>query len=275
MTVATIKSLVSVPRLSLPGLARRLRTTEEVAAAAALLIMASLPIAESVVRLVYPSGIPGAANWVQYLTLWVAFLGAMIAARRGELLAINVGENLFSGRIKATINVFTTGVGVAVCSFLAWAGYQVVAVERQAGAVLSFGIPVWLTVVVMPLGFAVIAVRLLTRLPEAWQRAAAASFVLFPLALTRIEDPSVSAMVTPAVIALIVAVFLGAPIFVGLAGIGAVLLWSDFWPAAHVASRVYGLVLEPFLPTIPLFTLAGFILAEGGTPKRLVRKNGR
>jgi len=110
----------------------------------------------------------------------------------------------------------------------------------------------------------------LTRLPELWQRAAAASFVLFPLALTRIEDPSVSVAVVPAVIALIVAVLLGAPIFVGLAGIGAVLLWSDFWPAAHVASKVYNLVLEPFLPTIPLFTLAGYILAEGGTPKRLV-----
>ena len=80
MRVATIKSLMSAPRLSLRGVGRRLRTTEEAAAAAALLLMASLPIAESVVRLVYTSGIPGAANWVQNLTLWVAFLGAMIAA---------------------------------------------------------------------------------------------------------------------------------------------------------------------------------------------------
>jgi C4-dicarboxylate transporter, DctM subunit len=33
----------------------------------------------------------------------------------------------------------------------------------------------------------------------------------------------------------------------------------------------YSLVINPSLPTLPLFTLAGYFLAEGGASKRLVR----
>ena len=37
-----------------------------------------------------------------------------------------------------------------------------------------------------------------------------------------------------------------------------------------IPTEIYNLTTNWVLPTIPLFTLAGFILAEGGTPKRLV-----
>ena len=50
--------------------------------------MALLPLSEVAVRKFYPSGIPGSTIWVQHLALWVGFLGAAIAARRGELLSL-------------------------------------------------------------------------------------------------------------------------------------------------------------------------------------------
>jgi len=42
-------------------------------------------------------------------------------------------------------------------------------------------------------------------------------------------------------------------------------------PIASIPIAHYSLVTNAILPTIPMFTLAGFVLAEGGAPKRLVR----
>ncbi len=56
----------------------------------ALGIMALLPLLEVVVRRFYPSGISGEALFVQHLALWLGFLGAAIAARRGELLSLTL-----------------------------------------------------------------------------------------------------------------------------------------------------------------------------------------
>ena len=50
-----------------------------------------------------------------------------------------------------------------------------------------------------------------------------------------------------------------------------ILFWRIGDPIATVAIEHYSLVINPVLPTMPLFTLAGYFLAEGGAPKRLVR----
>jgi tripartite ATP-independent transporter DctM subunit len=42
-------------------------------------------------------------------------------------------------------------------------------------------------------------------------------------------------------------------------------------PISSTSVEVYKLVISPFIPTIPLFTLAGYFLAEGGASRRLVR----
>ncbi len=79
-----------------------------------------------------------------------------------------------------------------------------------------------------------------------------------------------SSLYIPLALVVLAATALGAPIFVGLGGIAAVLLWHDLFPVSAIPTEAYNLAVKPILPTIPLFTLAGYILAEGGTPRRLV-----
>jgi tripartite ATP-independent transporter DctM subunit len=124
----------------------------------------------------------------------------------------------------------------------------------------------------MPAGFALIGLRILRRVPGGWRnRAIAASFIAVPILLGAMEDLPGSGVLLPLLVVMIVATALGAPIFVGLGGVAAVLLWNNFDPVAAIPVETYNLALKPILPTIPLFTLAGYILAEGGTPGRLVR----
>ncbi|MCP4196292.1 MAG: TRAP transporter large permease subunit [Proteobacteria bacterium] len=74
------------------------------------------------------------------------------------------------------------------------------------------------------------------------------------------------------IIAILVMALLGAPIFVALFAIG---LWGfymdDIPPEAIIVSVYNKFAEDPLLYTIPLFTLAGFILAESHTSRRVVR----
>ncbi len=234
--------------------------------------MALLPLLEIVIRKFYTSGIPGSATWVQHLALWVGFLGAAIAARKGEMLSLTAGGTLLRNKWKTAAEIFTAGVGFAVCAVLAKGSLELVLVEREGGRELALGVPVWFAEVIMPVAFAVIGVRILQRLPGGWSsRVIAASFVVVPILLGWMEDLPGSGVLLPLVLTIILATALGAPIFVGLAGVAAVLLWNNYDPVSAIAVETYNLALKPILPTIPLFTLAGYILAEGGTPRRLVR----
>jgi tripartite ATP-independent transporter DctM subunit len=77
--------------------------------------------------------------------------------------------------------------------------------------------------------------------------------------------------VVPGLVALLVAVVLGAPIFVMLGGAALILFWGEDIPIASISLTHYSMVTNPTLPTLPLFTLAGYFLAEGGASKRLIR----
>ena len=238
---------------------------------AALLVMALLPLAEVLVRRVYPSGIPGSTMWVQHLALWVGLMGAAVAARRGELLSLTAGAQIFSDRAKRYVDVVVAGTGFAVCSVLSYGGLVLLSVEREGGRELAFGLPVWIAQIALPLGFALMGWRILLRAATNWRgRVAAAAFVAIPLLMYPSDSLQDSALYLLILGALFVATALGAPIVVVIGGVAAVLLWHDYFPVSAIATETYNLAVKPILPTIPLFTLAGFILAEGGTPRRLV-----
>ncbi len=69
----------------------------------------------------------------------------------------------------------------------------------------------------------------------------------------------------------LVAAAAGAPIFAVLGAAALLLFWGDATPLASIPVEAYRIAANPILPTIPLFTLAGAILAEGHSSRRLVR----
>jgi C4-dicarboxylate transporter DctM subunit len=61
------------------------------------------------------------------------------------------------------------------------------------------------------------------------------------------------------------------PIFATLGGIVLILYWHGGIPVATLPVDTYRLVVSPVLPSLPLFTFAGYLLAEGGASQRLLR----
>jgi tripartite ATP-independent transporter DctM subunit len=263
----------------------------------AVLAMAVLPIAEMLGRRYLGQGVPGSITWVQHLTLWVAFAGGSIAARDRRHLTLATTSFLPSA-LRTYADLVASAVGCSIAAVLAWASSNSVSDERQSAVVLSGGVAIWIVYTIMPIGFALIAVRMWWqsglkpprqefeteaatpyRPAVAWtRRAIVLAAVLAAFSLGSVPEASVAAWRWPLVAVIIGATVLGAPIFVLLGGLAVVLFYADAGAMMSVRSAVGAvpnatlqITSQDTLPTIPLFTLAGTLLARGGTPERLVR----
>jgi len=92
----------------------------------------------------------------------------------------------------------------------------------------------------------------------------------FALGFVLIPEQARACLVTPMIIALMLCAFAGMPLFAVLGGVSLVLLHSAAIPLAALPAETYRTFTHPVLPSIPLFALAGSILAAGGAPQRLV-----
>ncbi len=209
---------------------------------------------------------------VQHLTLWVGFLGAAIAAREGKLLALATGTFMPEGRARRIAGIFAAAVTAAIAVLLVWGGVQLVGSEREAGGTIGPGIPTWIAQAVLPLGLALIAARIVWRASPSWRgRLLAASGIVAAVILWRSPALLEFRNVWPGLLLVLGAGVFGAPIFAILGGFAALLFLSEGATPVMILIKTYTLAVSPTLPAIPLFTLAGFLLAEGRSSERLLR----
>ncbi len=254
------------------GWRRWLRVGEDSLVTLALGALAILPLLEIVLRRLFHSGISGATAIQQHLTLVISLLGGMLAARDRRLLSLSTLSLFLKGRWQIFARVYSGAVAAAISVFLCVAAAQLAASEREGGNMMAYQIPIWTVQLIMPIGFGVIALRLLWNASERWGGRLAALLLTSGMAgigLHPFADPE--RLVMPGLIGLLGAVILGAPIFALLGGAALILFWGDGTPIASLSLTHYSMVTNPTLPTVPLFTLAGYFLAEGGASRRLIR----
>jgi tripartite ATP-independent transporter DctM subunit len=281
MTRAAPPDLLPPPSIveEVPGEARRLSATapwphriEDWIVSLALAAMAVLPLAEIVLRRLGTSGIPGSIPFVQHLTLWVGFLGGAVAAREDRLLALATGTMLPEGRVRRVAAVITATVAAAVSAMLLVGAMDLVRLERQMGTVIAAGVKTWIGQLALPVGFALIALRLVRHSSRRGiVRLLPIAGFLFGIWTAGWMPPLSTKLAWPGVAAILVAAALGAPIFTVLGGAAAVLFLASEIPTAAILVETYRLAVSPTLPALPLFTLAGFLLAEGRASERLLR----
>ena len=254
------------------GWRRWLREVENLLVSLALAALVLVPLGEIVLRRVFHTGISGATAFQQHLTLLIGLLGGALAAREGRLLTLSTLIDLLKGRGQVFARVFSSAFAAGISVFLCMAAMQLVQSEKEAGKILAYGIPLWTIQFVMPVSFGVIALRLLWRAAERWRGRLVALLLAGVVVWTGLQPPiAPDTLVLPALLTLLVAVVLGAPIFVLLGGAALILFWGQDLPIASISLTHYSMVTNPTLPTVPLFTLAGYFLAEGGASKRLIR----
>ena len=293
---------------------------EDAFASLALLIMVLLPLCEIVSRRAFGRGIPASGPVVQHLTLWVGFLGAALAARDGKLLALATGT-FVPESLRRGSTILAAAFGACAAVVLAWGGWQMASIEREAGTTIGAGIPTWIAQLVLPIGFTLIAARLVWRGAgaEPWgaersrsskasaersssakasgersrsakasaersssakalaersvwlDRALASIGVLAGILFLRVPSLIEGHSLWPGMLVIVAAAIVGTPLFAILGGTAAFLFMRDGVTPATILIETYSLSVSPTLPAIPLFTLAGFLLAEGRASERLLR----
>jgi tripartite ATP-independent transporter DctM subunit len=257
---------------TLPPWRRRLRAGEDLFVALVLAAMVLLPCAEIALRKLFHTGIPASAPMVQHLVLVLGMLGGAVAARENRLLALSTLTGYFKGNFKAFALLFSSGFAAAMSLLLCGASVDFVQATRRLGKVLAYGVPLWGVQAVLCVGFALVAWRMVWHAGRTWRgRLAAAGVAAVLVALGLWTPISPEHLRIPALLTLAAAVALGAPIFTALGGAGLILLWAGGETISSMPLNHYRLTVNPTLPSIPLFTLAGYFLAEGGTARRLVR----
>ncbi len=236
--------------------------------------MMALPAASSLTRRIWNQDLPGSSVLAQHITLWVGFLGAALATLTGRHLALSTLDVVPRGLAAACRRVLRTG-GLgrdlrAAGGRLLPAGPGGVAGLNQ----VAFGIREAWSQLVMPVGFALMALRFAWRADAGGPRnlalRAAAVLVMGGALLLGHLAPGTG--FTALMLLLVLAAFLlGAPVFVVMAGVAMVLFFRDGTPIAAVPTAVFSLSTTATLPAIPLLTAAGYILAEGDAARRLVR----
>ncbi|HUR33453.1 MAG TPA: TRAP transporter large permease subunit [Vicinamibacterales bacterium] len=245
---------------------------EDAVAATALAVMTVIPLLEIVLRRAFGVGIPAAGPIVQHLVLWVGFLGAAIAAREGRLLSLATGSLVPAGWPRRVAAIVAAALGSAVAVILALAAVEFVQSERGVGSSFGAGIPTWMAELVLPIGFTLIALRLAWRASDRWAgRAVAASGLVAGWVIGSHPSLLEGRSPLPGLVLIVLGGALGAPIFAILGGAAAVLFMADGVTPAAILIETYSLSVSPTLAAIPLFTLTGFLLAEGRASERLLR----
>ena len=234
--------------------------------------MVCLPLTEIVSRVFLDGGVPGAISFTQHLTLWVGFLGAALAATEGKLLALATGELIPKGRFRNFAKAASSAVAAGVSAMLFWASVQMVRLDKEAGLELAAGVPVWVAQLALPIGFGLIALRLVWKAGEGLAARIPAALGLLAGCVIGLKPELLEFRPAwPGLVLILLASLLGGPLFVAIGGAAAFLFLSQGISVAAVPVETYRLAVSPTLPAIPLFTLAGFLLAEGKSSERLLR----
>ena len=269
-------------------------------ASVTLLLMAIIPFVEFVGRHLFNTGIPGAVEYLQHLTLWTGILGAILATRDNKHLKIIGVFEWFPKPLKIFSDYWSYFLAAMICWSLCGASIQLIVAEAPAisekfGSILPsfiinwlepFGlfspggttkiggiIPQWVAESIMPLGFGIMAFCYIICFPRKNIYSKLIIALSFPLVvvLSIIFPSAPPGFIGIGIGILALSAILGVPIFAFLGGAALLLFWSDGVTTSAIPTEMYRIVVSPVFPTIPLFTLAGFILSESKSSERFVK----
>lgn len=132
-----------------------------------VLVMVVLSFLQVILRGFFSFGLLWADTFLRHLVLWVAFLGASVAAVEDKQFAMDAAARILKGRVKAGVMGITYLFTFVVCVLLSSASIDFFKDEYAAQSTLfSIGelhLPAWVFEIIIPAGFILLALHYLLR----------------------------------------------------------------------------------------------------------------
>jgi TRAP-type C4-dicarboxylate transport system permease small subunit len=112
-------------------------------------------------RNLFDSGMIWADPTLRIMVLWIALLGAIAATRENRHIRIDLLSHYLSERSQSVLSVIHDLFSASICGIIAWHATRFVYSEWQEDATLLGNLPAWIGEIIIPIGFAVMAMRFL------------------------------------------------------------------------------------------------------------------
>ena len=297
----------SAPDSTAPPPSRAARI-EDGAVIVALVLLAVIPTAQVVARLLFDTALTAASSYVRHLVVWGACLTGIVATRERQHLSLSAGLPKLPAPYDRWAAVAATAITVAVTTGIAVSATSLTLVAFGAYERVGM-LPKRAVLAILPVGFGLMALRLVLAAARPQEegrsgRAGTAAGVLgIALGVILSTQPLVNLIVSvsweigtglpaaretalldlgdtvngvlrslrlPLLILMIVSAVAGVPIFAVLGGI-ALLMFASNGVLETVPDEAYTMLIGVHVPALPLFALSGFLLSESGAGARLVR----
>ena len=243
-------------------------------------VIITFPVFQILSRFINIFSIPASQEIVQHMTLWIAFIGAVLAARSNRLLAV-VRDPVFNKSSEFKLSHFLVHMcSVGVVFVLSVSYLKMIQIGIQYPEFIAPFIPVWFAQSIIPIGLLLIWYHMILTSSSRFNYRIL--LVIFSFLMTIIlyfwQFPLTNdLLLTVKVLGVISLVAFGLPIFVVLAALSIFFFLSEptewatnFDLMSTISDSAYRIVVSPTLAAIPIFTLAGYILAESNVSKRLL-----
>ena len=257
---------------------RLVARTESAVVIAVLAAMIGLAATQLYLRKVHDFGFEWADVVVRQLVLWLAFFGGSLATHHGRHIAIDAATRVLDTRAAAFVKTATNAAALAVVAIMFRASWGFLLDEisddsRLVGDVRSWwftaAIPVSLAMMMVHFAVAIVREALIARENKAPKRAFAVGGIAWIVggisaALSFIGGYGLAA-VGIAGLAIV-----GLPLFAAVGALTMLGFTATETELSTLIIEMSGVASAPALVAIPLFTFAGYLMAESQTPQRLV-----
>ncbi len=263
-----------------------------------VILLATIPILEIIIRILFTSGITASYAIMRHIVLWIAFIGSYLATLDGKHLAIEAGKKYIPEKFQKTAYSFCQVIQISILLAFFISSIFFIFIAFNAGDKIGYLNTRFLTAI-MPvcfLGMALneiinifkkkdyfssskdaflivlisILVGILLSIPSFSENINIDNIPVFLKKIFELSLGLIQIIKIPAIILLILSGLLGNPIFIVLGGITYILLAVSGGYTEIAVNEVYVALTGNMIPAIPLFTITGFILSESKAGKRLV-----
>lgn len=138
---------------------RILHRAEDTLLVSALVSMLVMALTQILLRNFFDAGLLWAESFLRILVLWVAMLGAMVATRESNHIAIDLVSKFLPPSMLKFSTLITAIFSAFICGLVAYHAIEFIQYEYEDQTIAFANVPTWLCQSIIPIGFAVMALR--------------------------------------------------------------------------------------------------------------------
>ncbi len=123
-----------------------------------------------VARNLFGEGVVWIDPLLRTLVLWVGLSGAVVATRSDNHIRIDIFAKYFPAHLLKYVQRTAYFFTLCVCLIIAWHAARFVYSEYEYGTIAFSGIPAWITALIIPVSFSLIAIRYLLLFISPYER---------------------------------------------------------------------------------------------------------